>query len=159
MGVRLFAYNQKNPEPRAFRGLDYFAYNPSYAVQAAFEAETPKAVDFETSRGWVKRFWRVGVAHFALNGVDIRLPLYGENAMPKEVSAFFTDDTTGKTTYGVGRYVDSELAGTFPPKMVTIDFNEAYNPNCARSQHYNCPYATDHLPIAIEAGEKAPPAH
>jgi uncharacterized protein (DUF1684 family) len=159
MGVRLFAYNQRNPEPKAFKGLDYFAYNPSYAVVAAFEPETAKPVDFETSRGWVKRFWRVGVAHFALNGADIRLPLYGDTATPKDVSSFFTDATTGKTTYGVGRYVDSELVGAFPPKTLTIDFNEAYNPNCARSQHYNCPYATDHLPIAVEAGEKAPPAH
>jgi hypothetical protein len=33
------------------------------------------------------------------------------------------------------------------------------NPNCAHSQHYNCPYATDHLAVAIEAGEKAPPPH
>lgn len=159
MGVRLFAYNQKNPEPKAFKGLDYFPYSAAYAVEAAFEPETPKAVDFETSRGWVKRFWRVGVAHFALNGADIRLPLYGETAMPKDVSSFFTDATTGKTTYGVGRYVDSELIGQFPPKTLTIDFNESYNPNCARSQHYNCPYATDHLPIAVEAGEKAPPPH
>lgn len=159
MGVRLFAYNQKSPEPKAFKGLDYFPYNGAYAVEAAFEPETARPVDFETSRGWVKRFWRVGVVHFALNGADIRLPLYGETATPKEVSAFFTDATTGKSTYGVGRYVDSELAGAFPPKTVSIDFNAAYNPNCARSQHYNCPYATDHLAVAVEAGEKAPPPH
>jgi uncharacterized protein (DUF1684 family) len=101
----------------------------------------------------------VGVAHFQLNGADIRLPLYGDTAMPTHVSSFFTDATTGKTTYGVGRYVDSELAGQFPPKTVTIDFNDAYNPNCALSPHYNCPYATDDLPIAVEAGEKAPPPH
>ncbi|MES1203476.1 MAG: hypothetical protein ABUS57_18725, partial [Pseudomonadota bacterium] len=40
MGVRLFAYNQKNPEPKAFKGLDYFPYSGAYAVEAAFEPET-----------------------------------------------------------------------------------------------------------------------
>jgi uncharacterized protein (DUF1684 family) len=42
---------------------------------------------------------------------------------------------------------------------VTIDFNRAYNPNCARSPHYNCPVATDTIPLAVRAGEKKPPGH
>ncbi len=158
MGVRLFAYNQQNPAPKAFTGLNYFPYRNAYVIEAAFEAETPQPVDFETSRGWLKQFWRVGAARFTLHGQEVRLGLYAESAKPQgSVSTFFTDATTGKATYGVGRYLDADLTGDFPPKTVTLDFNFAYNPNCARSYYYNCPYPLDHLTVAIEAGEKAPP--
>jgi uncharacterized protein (DUF1684 family) len=39
---------------------------------------------------------------------------------------------------------------------VIIDFNEAYNPNCARSAHYTCPLAVDTIPLAMKAGEQDP---
>jgi hypothetical protein len=160
IGVRLFAYNQKNPAAKAFTGLSYFPYSPGYAISASFTPEAPTPVDFETSRGWLKRFWRVGLASFTVNGVQTRLPLYADDPKPKDsLSAFFTDDTTGVSTYGVGRYVDAAFEGPFPPKTITIDFNFAYNPNCARTPHYNCPYATDRIATAIEVGEKAPPPH
>ena len=45
------------------------------------------------------------------------------------------------------------------PQTLTIDFNRAYNPNCARSPHYNCPVAMETLPVALRAGEKIPPKH
>jgi len=67
------------------------------------------------------------------------LPFYSGDNDPKKItdmSAFFTDDLTGKGTYGAGRYVDIDGFGAYPPKTVTIDFNDAYNPNCARSKHF-----------------------
>jgi uncharacterized protein (DUF1684 family) len=76
-------------------------------------------------------------------------------AKVKSLSVFFTDELTGKETYGVGRYMDMEVNGL--PMTVKLDFNEAYNPNCARSPHYNCPVATDKVPVALRAGEKKPP--
>ncbi len=76
-----------------------------------------------------------------------------------DMSAFFTDDLTGKETYGAGRYVDVEPFGAFPPKTVTIDFNYAYNPNCARSAFFTCPVATDNIPLAVKAGERDPHMH
>ncbi len=87
------------------------------------------------------------------------LPFYtGDNDPAKvaDMSAFFTDDLTGKGTYGAGRYVDIAGFGKFPPKIVSIDFNFAYNPNCARSPFYTCPLALDVIPLAMRAGEKDP---
>jgi uncharacterized protein (DUF1684 family) len=37
-----------------------------------------------------------------------------------------------------------------------IDFNNAYNPNCARSAHFTCPLATDTIALAVKAGERDP---
>ena len=74
------------------------------------------------------------------------------------MSAFFVDDLTGKGTYGAGRYFDISNFGSFPPRTATIDFNFAYNPNCARSPFYTCPVATDVVATAVHAGERDPHA-
>lgn len=58
---------------------------------------------------------------------------------------------------GEGCYFDIDVKGW--PKTLTIDFNRAYNPNCARSPHYNCPVAVEKLPVALRAGEMIPPKH
>ncbi len=162
MGLRAFVYNQANPLAKNFKGLEHFTYDPDFVVNASFEpAAKIEGVDFQTSRGWFKRFYRAGFAVFTLKGKDVRLPLYGESDDPKKIkdlSTFFLDDLSGKETYGVGRYVNIDLK-SFPPAKVTIDFNRAYNPNCARSPHYNCPVATDTIPLAMRAGEKKPPGH
>lgn len=162
MGLRAFVYNQANPLAKEFKGLEHFPFDPAFVVEAKFEpAATIEGVDFQTSRGWYKRFYRTGYALFQLGGKDVRLPLYGDNDDPKKIkdlSTFFLDELSGKETYGVGRYVNIDVKA-FPPKTVTIDFNRAYNPNCSRSPHYNCPVATDTIPVAVRAGEKKPPGH
>lgn len=158
-GLRVMVYNQGHPLARAFKGLEHFPYNPAAVVEAKFEAApSAEGVDFQTSRGWLKRINRVGTASFTLDGKPIKLGMYSDEADPakvKRLSAFFLDELSGKETYGVGRYLDIEVDGV--PERLTIDFNRAYNPNCARSPHYNCPYATEKLPVALRAGEKIPP--
>ncbi len=66
---------------------------------------------------------------------------------------------TGSGVYGAGRYMDAEPFGAFPPRDVTLDFNNAYNPNCARSPHFTCPLAVDEVPLKVAAGERDPGKH
>jgi uncharacterized protein (DUF1684 family) len=161
-GLRIMVFNQQNKIAKAFKGVDYFPYDASYRVMAKFKADpkmTPRI--FRTSRGLDKQFYHTGDASFTLRGKPVTLPLYAEtNLAPKidGMSSFFTDELTGKVAYRAGRYVDTEKFGKFPPASVTIDFNYAYNPNCARSPFYNCPFAIDHIPLAVNAGEKDPHA-
>ena len=160
-GLRVMVYNQGHPAARAFKGLEYFSYNPNAVVEATFEpSPSLEGVDFQTSRGWFKRFNRVGFAVFVFEGKPVRLAMYTDKsdaAQIKSLSAFFLDELSGKKTYGVGRYMDIDVDGI--PAKLTIDFNRAYNPNCARSPHYNCPFATDKVPVKLRAGEKAPSKH
>ncbi|MEI9885668.1 MAG: DUF1684 domain-containing protein [Rhizomicrobium sp.] len=160
MGVRIMLYNQRRADALQFTGVDYFPYDPSYRVTAAFTPD-PKlpARSFLTSRGTQKQFFHAGDATFTLKGKTFTLPFYAGDNDPKKIadaSAFFTDDQAGTVTYPAGRYVDIADFGAFPPKTVTIDFNDAYNPNCARSPFYTCPVATDTLALAVKAGEKDP---
>jgi hypothetical protein len=160
MGWRIFVFNQQNPAVKQFKGVSYYPYDASYRVSAIFtpDPKLPPRV-FRTSRGTDKQFYHVGDARFSLQGKTFTLPFYAGENDPKKItdmSAFYTDDNTGKGAYGAGRYVDVSGFGAFPPKTVTLDFNTAYNPNCARSAHFTCPIATDTIALAMNAGEKDP---
>lgn len=75
----------------------------------------------------------------------------------------FRDRTSGRETYGGGRYLfdtakDTDglvLEITPGSSRVTIDFNYAYNASCAYSPRWACPLAPpeNHLPVAVRAGE------
>jgi len=158
VGVRIFLFNQQAKAAKDFKGLDYFPYDPSYRVTARFipDPKLPPRV-FVTSRKTSKQFYHAGDAVFMLNGKKIALPFYADDTRPiSDISAFFTDDLTGRGAYGAGRYVDADPFGKYPPKTITIDFNDAYNPNCARSAFFTCPVATDNIPVAVKAGERDP---
>ena len=159
-GYRIFVYNQKNPDALNFKTVSYFPYDPAFRVTARFvpDAKLPPRV-FKTSRGTDKQFFHAGDAVFMLKGQSVTLPFYTDGQTAKDVkdmSAFFHDELTNNGAYGAGRYVDIADFGAFPPKTVTIDFNGAYNPNCARSAHYTCPLAVDEIPLAMKAGEQDP---
>jgi uncharacterized protein (DUF1684 family) len=163
-GLRVTVFNESHPAAASFEGLRFYPYNPDLVIEAAFAPlEEFEPTVFQTSRGWYKQFYHVGDATFSVGTETMVMPLYGFVTDPTEVdvmSAFFTDAEAGHETYGVGRYLDVELAaGSFPPATVTLDFNYAYNPNCARSSYYNCPVAEFDIPVAIRAGEMIPEGH
>jgi uncharacterized protein (DUF1684 family) len=160
MGWRIFVFNQLNPAAKNFTGVSYYPYDPAFRVTARFTPDPKRpARVFRTSRGTDKQFFHVGDAQFSLKGKSFTLPMYADSNDPAKIdslSAFFTDDLTGKGAYGSGRYVDVESFGKYPPATVTIDFNNVYNPNCARSAFFTCPIATDNLALAVTAGERDP---
>ena len=156
--LAVFIYNQRHPAAAAFTGLDFYPYDPAFRVEAdIIPATPPEPRILQTERGLVKQFFLIGHANFSLGGADVSMPLYGYSAGTAGItSAFapFMDETTGTETYGVGRYLDIEIAGGQLPDTLTIDFNYAYNPLCARSEHYNCPLVDFTIPAAIRAGEQ-----
>ncbi|HEY1632798.1 MAG TPA: DUF1684 domain-containing protein [Rhizomicrobium sp.] len=157
IGARFMIFNQKNPDALSFKGVDYYPYNPAYIITATFTPD-PKLPPhaFKTSRGTTKQFFHAGDATFALNGKTMTLPFYtSDQGKIASLAAFFTDGLTGKETYGAGRYVDIDVKA-YPPKSFQIDFNYAYNPNCARSRFFTCPVAIDNLDTEVRAGEKDP---
>ena len=163
MGWRLFLYNQRSPIAKAFKGVSYYPFNAAFRVSATFtpDLQLPPKV-FRTSRGTDKQFYHAGEAHFKLMGKDVTLPFYTGSNKPGDVNdmtAFYTDRLTGKGAYGAGRYVDVAGFGAFPPRTITIDFNQAYNPNCARSKHFTCPVAVDDIALVMTAGERDPHYH
>lgn len=153
----IIVFDPKNPGFARYKGLEWFPVDFKYRFELAL-TPNPAAdtVIIQSTRGNERRAVRVGWFDFKVNGKTCRLeanrllePGVDENSL----SVFFRDATTGKTTYSVGRYVDPTL---LPNGRWVLDFNNAYNPACAVSEHYNCPIPpkANLLTVAINAGEK-----
>ncbi|MCF8306892.1 MAG: DUF1684 domain-containing protein [Ignavibacteriales bacterium] len=109
------------------------------------------------TKGEPRKTWRIGFFTLNYNSVIHRLNLYKSiSRSGKEYHGiWFTDETTGDETYGVGRYLDFEMSEDVN-NLYTIDFNYAYNPYCSYSSEYSCaiPTKEDHLRFEVKAGEK-----
>ena len=66
----------------------------------------------------------------------------------------FRDHTSGKETYGAGRYLYADPPD--PAGRTIIDFNKSYSPPCAFTRFATCPLPPEQnrLPLRVEAGEK-----
>jgi len=90
---------------------------------------------------------------FKIDGKEYSLDPQGK---PGDKSYFlvFSDETSGRETYGAGRYllVDAPDSTGF----TYIEFNKAYNPPCAFSPFATCPLPPkqNHILTEIRAGEK-----
>ena len=85
--------------------------------------------------------------------------LHAYKSAPDEERLFvpFRDKTSGEETYGAGRYLDLEPdEGLTAGGKWILDLNMAYNPWCAYSEDYACPFVPPEnwLDLPIRAGEK-----
>ncbi len=137
-----------------FVGIDSYPIDPSWRVEAKWEAYAPAhALEIPTVLGTVDKMPVPGKAVFERDGKKYELLPVLEEPDAKELFFIFADRTSGKDTYGAGRFVYAEM-----PKdgKVVIDFNKAYNPPCAFTPHATCPLAPpeNRLDLTVAAGEK-----
>ena len=163
------AFFQSNPhspvpegERAAFAGLPYYAIDPDWRFEdidlEPYTGDEPSDFQIPTSDGQLRPAHRAGVLRFDRNGDRHGLTAYTFDG-GDEQSLFvpFLDATSGRETYGAGRYLDLEPEddGTY-----SLDFNLAYHPSCVYDPRYSCPLtpAENRLPMRIEAGERLPAA-
>jgi uncharacterized protein len=160
---RLFAEHPQSPldadRRSAFGGLAYHRYDPAARVTAEIVPAEPGELELQTSTGAPYRFRRVGIARFALAGVDLGLPLYWLEGYGGGLFLPFADATSGRTTYGAGRYLIDTVKGAdlgADDGRLVLDFNFAYNPSCAYDPKWTCPLAppANRLPVEVRAGER-----
>lgn len=150
-----FQHDAYSPIPweqrEAFAGLTYYPPAPALRFTIALNRDESEPIEFQTSTGDMQRYDRIGTLTFEVDGTEAALALYeGE---PGEYFLPFRDATSGKETYGAGRYLEPVEVerGTF-----LVDFNLAYNPYCAYSEDFSCPLPPieNWLKVPIRAGEK-----
>ena len=155
---RFMKYAPDSPFRRSgnYQGLRYYPPDPKYRVTAKFilieeKVITPLAMNDGSTESYIRYAW----AEFELDGARHRLlVLKGENEqVTNRLFLAFTDATSGKETYGGGRYLN---VFQIKEDEVTFDFNLAYNPYCVYDYSYVCPIPPpeNQLQPAIEAGEK-----
>jgi uncharacterized protein (DUF1684 family) len=151
------------PQQRSsFEGLRYFPENPDLVVRTELITEAVDLVErivMQTTTGDEQVYRRAGVIEFDVEGERARLTLYASNDT-RDLFLPFRDATSGKETYGAGRYLEVEPADA--DGRVVIDFNYAYSPSCAYNPNWSCPIppGENWLAVPIRAGEKTfPGAH
>ena len=143
------------PERRgAFHGLRYHEYDPAFAFTAAVRPLPRERYDVDTSTGGVIRFVRFGAVDLPIGTLEVLwLDEYsGGVFLP------FRDATSGKTTYGGGRYLLDTAKGAdlgSSGNTLVLDFNFAYHPSCVYDPKWTCPLAplSNRLNVAVQAGE------
>lgn len=142
--------------------LQFYEPDSLYQVEGRFSKISDGTIfKFPTSNGKIKGYIKYGEVSFVLKGKSLKLNIYRSLALmqiPQYRDYLFIplkDQTSGKETYGAGRYIDARLKDIKEGKM-ELDFNKLYNPYCAFSEGYSCPITPkeNHLSIRIEAGEK-----
>ena len=135
-----------------FKGLDYFDVSSKFRVDAEFVTYSPeKDVEIinvlglltkDKSPGYLK--FKIGEKYYQLDTLDAGDEFY----------LIFADKTSGRSSYGPGRFL-------YVPKAkvdgsIKVDFNRAYNPPCAFTDYSTCPLPPpqNRIPVFIEAGEK-----
>ena len=153
----LIVFDPESPHFAAYHGLEWYAPDLAYRFIAPL-TRNPSAdtTIIMSTRGNARRAVLAGWFDLLVAGKPVRLEahrLLEPGVDEQSVSVFFRDATTGKDTYGVGRYVDPEK---LQDGRWLIDFNNAYNPACATSPYYNCPIPSkaNTLKVAVRAGEK-----
>jgi hypothetical protein len=156
----------KTEQRKNFEGLNFFEADEKFNIEATLvKAPEQKSILMKTSTNREPEYIQYGEIVFTLEAQEYRLLVFQSKKLvdvQKEVDHIFIpfrDGTTGKESYGGGRYVDCKLPTEGNTLM--IDFNKAYNPYCVYNPKYSCviPPEENRLLIRIEAGEKAYKKH
>jgi uncharacterized protein (DUF1684 family) len=152
LGIRV--RDPESPVLKDFRGMPAWPIDPRWRVVADWEAyPKPRPVAVPTVLGTVETLPAPGAATFTVGGKRLRLEPVLETDDARELFFIFKDATSGRTSYGAGRFLYSDL-----PRdgKVVLDFNRAYNPPCAFTPYATCPLPPrgNRLSVPIEAGEK-----
>jgi uncharacterized protein (DUF1684 family) len=141
-----------------FKGLDYFPPDPAYRFELELhEHEEKGVVRIAYTKGRERDFLRWGEFRFKVGNKEQAIQAYKSDPAEKRLFILFRDETSGKETYGAGRYLDlypnrDQIA---EGKWV-LDFNKAYNPWCVYNKDYTCPLvpSDNRLEAPIYAGER-----
>jgi uncharacterized protein (DUF1684 family) len=147
--------DKNSPVRRGFTGLRWFDVREDYRVEAKWVSyPQPRPLRVPNVLGETTTMPSPGYAEFTLDGQTLRLDGVLEEPTSLELFFILRDQTSGKETYGAGRFLYADL-----PKQgrVVLDFNKAYNPPCAFTPYATCPLPPKQnwLPVRVEAGEMA----
>jgi len=154
LGIRV--RDSENPHRKNFQGLSYFPVEDGWVVDARFEPYVPhRKIPIMNILGMQEDMDAPGTLVFTHEGKEYRLDAVLEDPADKELFVLFADGTSGKETYGAGRfmYVPLPVNG-----VVRLNFNKAYNPPCAFNDFATCPLPPSQnrlSAVRIEAGEKS----
>jgi uncharacterized protein len=153
IGIRV--KDKESPNRLNFKGLDFFPIDAKWRMQAKFERyNPPKIIPVATVINTVDSDTCPGALVFEYEGKMHRLDVIHETGTDDELYIMFSDETSGKETYGAGRQLYTTLPDS--TNSVIIDFNKSINWPCDYTEFATCPIPPpqNHLGFRVEAGER-----
>lgn len=151
--------NSQAPALKHFVGVPNYDFQEDWKFEARF-IPSPEGETMEIGNvlGQLSPSPVYGYAEFERDGKSYRLLGLGDENS-ESVWFLFADRTSGRETYGAGRFLYSD--GMPENGKLVMDFNKAYNPPCAFSDYATCPLPPqqNRLNLAVTAGEKDYHAH
>ena len=145
------------PRQRAdFAGLAYFPEEPALRIEGALDTDVDRdePVLMQTTGGGTQEYRRAGRVRLSVDGHEAEITLY-QSELQHDLFVPFRDTTSGRESYGAGRYLEVERPG--PAGRVIVDLNYAYNPYCAYNARWSCPLppGENWLEVPVLAGERS----
>jgi uncharacterized protein (DUF1684 family) len=138
-----------------FESLPYWPHDPSLRFDAVVEPRTSDPIIASSLGGDTFALLRIGEVRLPVGELEVYwIDVYGGG-----VFVPFRDATSGRETYGGGRYLLDTVKGADlggGQGRLVLDFNYAYHPSCAYEPHWSCPLAppSNRLDDPIRAGER-----
>jgi uncharacterized protein len=160
---RLFRDHPQSPVPPDERpdysGPHVYGYDPAWCALASVKAAERKPFQLPTSNDGVMTFSRFANACFTVGESDLVLELYVLEGYGGGLFVPFADATSGRETYGAGRYLLDTIKGAdlgLAQGRLVLDFNFAYQPSCSYDPRWLCPLAppANRLALPVRAGER-----
>jgi uncharacterized protein len=138
---------------KAFPGhMDNYPIDPAWRIEARFEPNPPgTTIEIANIINTLEAMPNPGAVVFEKDGKTHRIEAVDEG--DGQLFLIFADRTSGKETYGAGRFL---YAAPAVDGKTVVDFNKAYNPPCVFTPYATCPLAPpeNRLDVAVTAGEK-----
>lgn len=159
---RLFREHPQSPieDRSAFTALPFYDYDPALRFAVGLRGVEGEVLTQSAGADGAMRlrpFARTDGLRAALGS---ELTLYWIEGYGGGVLLPFKDQTSGRESFGGGRYVLDTIKGADlgddGAGRTLIDFNFAYNPSCSYSDRYICPLAPagNRLAGRVAAGER-----
>ena len=135
-----------------FSGIKYFEADKNFILDADFKAESAGQAMILMTDSTQTEIKKAGTATFSVDGITFIVNVFDEG----EYFLFpFRDLTSGKETYGGGRFINIPKDNLKDDKL-EIDFNNAHNFYCAYNESFICPIPPkeNFINTEIKAGEK-----
>ena len=132
--------------------MDNYPTDPAWRFDARFEPHPPgRTIEIANIINTIDPMPNPGAVVFEKDGKTHRIEAVDEG--DGKLFLIFSDRTSGKDTYGAGRFLYAEPA---VDGRTVVDFNLAYNPPCVFTPYATCPLAPpeNRLDLAVTAGEK-----
>ncbi len=152
LGIRMRDSNSQTLQN--FSAVDRFPLDESWVITGTFiPHEKAQMVQIPTILGTPADMLSPGVIDLEIDGKRFQL-LALQGKQPEQFFLIIADETTGKESYGGGRFLMTEALQA--DGKVVVDFNKATNPPCAFTPYATCPRPPEQnrIDVAVTAGEK-----